>query len=270
MKRLIIKIDDRKCTGCGQCVPNCAEGALQIVDGKVRLVNEIYCDGLGACLGECPEGALVLEERDAQPFDAEATETHLGSCNGDDTGHGCPGSMHRLLKEAECHHQHQSPAGKTGEAVESILPCGCPSSSERVLDRPAQTAPADSAPAASELGHWPVQLALVSPKASFLRDSDLLISADCVPFAYADFHKNLLKGHSLLIGCPKLDDADEYVKKLALIISQNKPRSITVAHMEVGCCYGLMQIVQEAMKQAGVIIPMRTVIVSVNGELDIT
>lgn len=233
MKRLIIKIDEEKCTGCALCVPSCAEGALQIVDGKARLVSETYCDGLGACLGACPEGALTVEEKEAQPFDAEATEAYLAS-----------------LK------------------TEETMACGCPSSSERVLERPVDSLDETSPPASSQLAHWPVQLRLVSPQAPFLRESDLLVAADCVPFAYADFHRNLLKGHSLVVGCPKLDDSDAYIKKLASIITLNNLRSITVAHMEVGCCFGLTYIVREAVKQSGTKIPIQSLTVSVNGSVE--
>ncbi|MHB1125741.1 MAG: ATP-binding protein [Bacillota bacterium] len=262
MQRLMIKIDEGKCTGCGLCVPSCAEGALRIIDGKARIVNEVYCDGLGACLGDCPEGALSLEEQEVLPFDEEAVKVHLSGQTGET--HGCPSTASRVLHREESRHDHGT---KGVGSAENVLPCGCPASSERVLDRPS-TGAAAPGPVASQLAHWPVQLELVSPRAPFLRDSDLLVAADCVPFAYAGFHQNLLQGHTLLIGCPKLDDASGYVKKLAMIIAQNKPRSITVAHMEVGCCFGLTQIVQEAIKQSGVNIPMHTVIVSVDGELE--
>jgi len=276
VKRLIIKIDEEKCTGCGLCVPGCAEGALQIIDGKARLVNEIFCDGLGACLGECPEGALTLEEREALPFDEAATEAHVAKMKAGQTpSFGCPSTRERVLQPRHSHphhggHQHGGPhhhhGGHDHKEAEGTLPCGCPSSSERVLQRPVAPVAASTA-TPSQLGQWPVQLTLVSPQAPFFRESDLLVAADCVPFAYADFHQDLLIGRSLVVGCPKLDNAQAYVNKLAEIIARNNLKSITVAHMEVPCCFGMMQIVRAAMQQAGMTVPVKDVTIGVDGTI---
>lgn len=235
MKRQIVRIDEEKCNGCGACLPSCAEGALQIVNGKARLVADRLCDGLGACLGNCPQGALLIEEREAEAFDEEAVHAHL----------------------------HTQTAEQNGEQPYG---CGCPGTHTRVLA--GKSTPADAPESASEpsaLGQWPVQLKLLNPEASFLREADLLIAADCVPFAYASFHRDLLRGRALAIGCPKLDDAPAYVEKLAQIIGRNKPRSITVAYMEVPCCGGLVSIVREAARRSGYGMPVKTVKVALDG-----
>lgn len=246
MKRLIIKIDEEKCNGCGRCVPNCAEGAIKIIDGKARLVQERFCDGLGACLGHCPQDALTLEEREADNFDEAAVESHLGRST--------PAAPVTLPVAGE-------PGG-------TKLPCGCPGSMARTIERPA----AAGAPSLeghrmpSELGQWPVQLALVSPTAPYFRGADLLVAADCVPFAYAGFHRDFLRGRAVVIGCPKLDEPDLYVEKLAELISRNDLRSLTVVHMEVPCCFGLGRIVEEAVARAGKTLKVADVTIGINGE----
>jgi len=228
--RAIIRIDEEKCTGCGQCIPGCAEGALQIVDGKARLIGEIYCDGLGACLGECPERALTLEKREADPFDEEAVEALVERQHGEDSlSCGCPGSAMRTL-EADA--------------------------AERISNAPA------SAPA---LTHWPVQLMLVPPGAPFLRAVDLLICADCVPFAMPDLHARYIAGRAVLVGCPKLDDANHYRAKLEGIFREAQPKSITVLRMEVPCCGGLAQIVTEAHEVAKLSCPLKIRVVEIQG-----
>lgn len=227
--RNIIRIDEELCDGCGNCVPACEEGALQIIDGKARLVKEIYCDGLGACLGECPQGALTIEQREADGFDPEAVERHL-------TG--------------------QDAAGTTPEPAPEKLACGCPGSAMRTFapgkpaTAPVSNAKRRSAPSAtggaSALRHWPVQLMLVPVGAPFVRDADLLICADCVPFTVPDFHERYLEGRSLVVACPKLDDLDLYRRKLKDMFAASRPRSVTVLRMEVPCCGGLTQAVLEA------------------------
>ncbi len=240
--RKIISIDESKCDGCGLCIPSCEEGALQIVDGKARLVKDIYCDGLGNCLGECPSGAIELIEREAEPFNEKAVEEHL----------------------------------KSFQEEESAVQCGisCGSSAERNLEKKndrfklnAQAGPAEKSIQEAELSHWPVQLHLVNSRARFLQDSDLLIAADCVPFACADFHQKLLAGRSLLIGCPKLDDVNFYHKKLVEIFKLNSFNSITLVHMEVGCCFGLSKLVKSALLEAGSEAPLQEVIVGVDGSI---
>ncbi len=231
-KRTIIHIDEDKCNGCGLCVPNCAEGAIQIIDGKARLIADNLCDGIGACLGHCPQGALTLIEREADEFDEEAVEAHLAQKRPAFHG-GCPGSMAQSLKP----HKPQASAG-------------------------AHVAPV------SELSQWPVQLALVPSQAPFFAGADLLISADCVPFAYPDFHRKLLRGKTLLVACPKLDHVAPYVEKLAHIFAHNDINSITIARMVVPCCGGLERLVEVALQQAGRNdIPVYTIVIGLQGEL---
>ena len=251
--RKIIKIDAEKCNGCGLCVPSCAEGAIRIVDGKARLVAEKYCDGLGACLGECPEGALQVVDAEVEPFDESAAKAHVARQVVDS------GGEQNSPREAAAH------VGKS-------LPCGCPSSVMRTFGP--QTAcdkanvPMTQAGASvSALTHWPVQIHLVPPTAPFLRGADLLVAADCTPVAYPRFHDELLRGKTVLLGCPKFDDADEYVKKFAAIFTTAAIKSVTIAVMEVPCCQGLPVIVRKGMAQAGKNIPLSVVTISAQGEI---
>ena len=241
--RKIIKIDEEKCDGCGQCVPACVEGALQIIDGKARLVSEQYCDGLGACLGECPQGAITIEERVAEEFDEAAVEHHLGE-QAADTVSECPAA---------------APAG------------GCPGMAAVALSQPCvdeqPAASPEGHPSPSRLGNWPVQLRLVPVEAPYLQGARLLIAADCVPFAFADFHRRFLTGRVLLIGCPKLDDAELYRQKLAEIFTTNDIESVDILHMEVPCCFGLVRLVQLALEDSGKRIPMSVTKVGVRGEI---
>ncbi len=232
--RNIVKIDEEKCNGCGDCVTSCAEGAIEIIDGKAKLVSEIYCDGLGACLGTCPMDAITIEQRQADDFDEAATEEHLA--------------------------KQKAPAAEE--------PCGCPGQMAMNLKAPAS--PADDAPAGdipSQLGQWPVQMKLVSPNAPYFANADLLFVADCVPFAMADFHGKYLKGKNIAIGCPKLDDADLYIDKLAEIIKANNLNSLTVIHMQVPCCSGLTYIAKRAIEQAAVELPFKDVTIGLHGEV---
>ncbi len=209
--RNIVNIDEEKCNGCGQCVDACAEGAIKMINGKAKLVSEVYCDGLGACIGHCPQDAITVERRDADEFDEQATKAHLTEKKSSPLSEFvCPGIM-----------------------------------AESLIDK---TEPAEntSVPALSQLSHWPVQLKLVSPQAPYFANSDLLLVADCVPFAMGDFHNKFLKDHSIAIGCPKLDDSEYYIEKLAQIIKINKLKSLAVIHMEVPCCSGLTSIARKA------------------------
>lgn len=297
MKRLIISIDENKCTGCGLCVPGCAESALQIVDGKARLVSEALCDGMGACIEQCPYGALTVEEREAEEFDPEAVEAFRRAQQeqagktpvAGNISTGAGGHVHHISPEPDGAAGEASMAGAAGSgalatsgahpeagvegAEDEPLACGCPASSTRVIERnplpTTQELNSGHRPVVSQLAQWPVQLALVSPKAPFFREADLLVSADCVPFAYAGFHQDLLRGRALVVGCPKLDDARAYVEKLAAIIAMNNLQGITVAHMEVGCCYGLERIVREAVARAGAKVPVKSLVVTVDGEVEI-
>jgi Fe-S-cluster-containing hydrogenase component 2 len=239
IKRKIIQIDEEKCDGCGLCVPSCAEGAIQIVNGKARLVSERYCDGLGACLGECPKGALQVVERDADDFDGKAAGEHL----------------------------------KKGPSPPPmpVLACGCPSTRIQSFGEPATceeaNKPVSHTGSASTLSHWPVQITLVPPTAPFLQGAHLLVAADCTPFVYPDFHRNFLKGKVLMVGCPKLDDAEAYVQKFTDVFRTANIRSVTVLTMEVPCCQGLPIIVKKGMEAAGVDVPVNQVVVSVRGKI---
>lgn len=244
--RKIVNIDEDLCDGCGECVPSCAEGALQIVDGKARLVKDIYCDGLGACLGQCPHDAITIEEREAPAFDEAATEVHL-----------------EKLKLAE----QKKPEIK----AQPDLPCGCPGSAMKSFKPVAGAAPF-AAPVgqpvpgqASALNHWPIQLMLVPAAAPFLKQTDLLICADCVPFAVPDFHSKFLEGRSVLVGCPKLDNNDFYREKLAEIFATAQPTSINVLRMEVPCCGGIAQAVLEARDKAAVHMPVVVHTIGIRG-----
>ena len=236
--RKIVRIDEDLCDGCGECVPACEEGAIQLVDGKARLVSEVYCDGLGACLGECPQGAISIEEREAEDFDEAAVSAHLAHVRG--------------------------PSDPQPD-----LECGCPGSAVRTM-RPA---PGRAAPCPtyegepSELRNWPVQIKLVPVRAPFLDRADVLVAADCVPFAYRGFHHDFLRGRTLLVGCPKLDDAGFYVEKLAQMFVANDVRSVEVAIMEVPCCMGMDHIVSRAIQASGKRIPYRLTVVGVGGEI---
>lgn len=216
--RNVVKIDHVKCNGCGLCVTACAEGAMAVVDGKARLVSEIYCDGLGACVGHCPQGAISVEQREAAAFDEEVTQIHLArqkTSAQTQASAMCPGLMAHVF-------------GPSPEATHS-----------------------DYGSVPSQLGHWPVQLKLVSPGAPYFKEADLLLTADCVPFAMGDFHARFLKDHSLVVGCPKLDDAPFYIDKLASILTTGTICSLTVVHMEVPCCSGLTRIASEAIRKSG-------------------
>ena len=244
--RKIIQIDEELCNGCGNCVPSCAEGALEIVDGKARVIADFYCDGLGACLGECPTGALTIQEREADEFDEHAVE--------------------KLLTEKKM----EEPSART------ILPMaagGCPSS--RMMQSFAPTAAgagsgspaATGAPAESALSHWPIQIMLVPPTAPFLRGADLLVLADCVPVAFPTLHRDFLQGKAVMMGCPKFDNTQAYIEKFAQIARHSGIRSITAVVMEVPCCAALPVIVQKGLKLAGATIPMEEVVISVRGKI---
>ena len=229
--RNIVQIDEKKCNGCGLCIPNCAEGALQIVDGKARLVKDVYCDGLGACLGKCPQDAITIIQREAKEFDKEAAEEHMKKQQ--PASHmACPSTK---------------PAQFESEQKEEVA-----------LNRLERMQ--------SRISNWPYQLKLLPPNAPFFENADLLIAADCVPFAYADFHEDMLKNRILAIGCPKLDDVSLYRNKLAAIFRESNIRSITVVNMEVPCCFGLKRIVQEAMELAGKNVPLTQETISIKGE----
>ncbi len=238
MKRDILRIDEELCNGCGQCIPNCHEGALKIINGKARLISEVMCDGLGACIGHCPEGAITIESREAEPYDEK--------------------KVIEMIKNRE-HQDHQHQQSESG----------CPGSRERVIEK------SDSGDnltvtteQTSELRHWPVQMHLLNPNAPFLRGSDLLLAADCVAFSLGNFHSRYLKGKSLAIACPKLDHGLEtYVEKLTGMIDIAKVNTITVMMMEVPCCGGLMQMVKAALAGASRKVPVKQLIISLSGSV---
>jgi Pyruvate/2-oxoacid:ferredoxin oxidoreductase delta subunit len=248
MIRDIVEIDEEKCDGCGLCIPSCAEGALYLESGQARLRSDALCDGLGACLGGCPRGALRVTKREAVRFDeaaAHAAAAHSPPpAHPDDvSGRGCPGSRPRLLQPAEAAPAGRRPAfAVLAEAPPPLVPQG-----------------------GSRLGQWPVQLHLVSPGAPYLRGSDILLAADCVPFAYARFHEELLAGRRVLVGCPKLDDLAAYAEKLTQIFRAAAPRSVTVAKMEVPCCSAIAVVARQALAAAGVSAPFEVVTVGIAG-----
>lgn len=243
--RKIIKIDEELCDGCGNCVPACAEGALEIIDGKARVIADIYCDGLGACLGECPQGALTIEERLADDFDEHAVEQMLNE-----------------KKEAQASPAHTIlPMGAGGcPSARMVRSFGSPDA------EPGGTA-VDGEPVASALSHWPVQIMLVPPTAPFLKGADLLVMADCVPVAFPTLHRDFLKGRRVMLGCPKFDNVQAYIDKFAQIGRESGIRSITSVVMEVPCCASLPAIVRKGMEIAGAKIPMEEVVISVRGKI---
>jgi NAD-dependent dihydropyrimidine dehydrogenase PreA subunit len=237
IKRKIIQIEEDKCNGCGSCVINCAEGALAIVDGKAKVISDNLCDGLGACIGECPQDALHIIEREAEAFDESAVEEHL-------------------REHADAPKENESACGCPSAQIQSFGPC------ERA-NQPVR----HDAETGSALTHWPVQIRLVPPNAPFLKGADLLVAADCVPVAFPSFHRDLLQGKTMLLGCPKFDDAPAYVEKFSAIFKTAGIKSVTVAVMEVPCCGGLPRIVQKALQESGVQIPFHQVVVSTRGRI---
>jgi Pyruvate/2-oxoacid:ferredoxin oxidoreductase delta subunit len=282
MKRKIISIDDNKCTGCGECIPDCPEGALQLIDGKARLVSDLFCDGLGACIGTCPQGAISVIEREAKAYDEKTVMENI-------VRQGAP-----VIK---AHLEHLAVHGQTklyDEAIEYLqerkiaIPdndrpachpkpahvgnspfATCPGSAARSIPR--NTSSPHRQPSEnieSELRQWPVQFKLLNTAAQYFDNADLLISADCVPFAYAGFHAELLRGRIVIIFCPKLDaDIDEYIMKLSEIFSTHTVKSITVAHMEVPCCGGVRHVVDQALERSARKIPVIEKTITIQGEV---
>lgn len=287
MKRDIIKIDEEKCNGCGVCVPNCHEGALQVIDGKVRLISDLMCDGLGACIGHCPEGAITIEQRECEPYDEikvmeimvpkgfNTVVAHLKHLKGhNETGFLKQGmgylvqNAHKLTFKIEAVNNavHQ----KENTSEESGCNEGCPGSKTVVFIPSDIQMDTDKINGSlqSQLRQWPVQLHLINPGASYFIGSDLLVAADCTAFSLGDFHQNWLKGKSLVIACPKLDQGKEiYLQKLITLIESSKVNTITVLIMEVPCCGGLLNIVEMAVQRAGRKVPVKAVTISIKGEI---
>ncbi len=284
MKRKIISIDEDRCTGCGECIPDCPEGALQLIDGKARLVSDLFCDGLGACMGTCPVGAISVVEREAEPYDENVV-------------------MANIVRQGKnviiAHLEHLASHGETdlyNQAIEYLIehglpipdhnPAGCSPKPEERGKNPFATCPgtaaqsierdvhdggprAPSGDASSELRQWPVQLSLLNASNPYFDNADLLIAADCVPFAYAGFHTEFLQGKILVIFCPKLDsDIDGYITKLAEIFSLHTIKSITIARMEVPCCGGVRRVVDQALKQSGKSIPVTEKTITIRGGIE--
>jgi len=277
-RRKIIDIDEEKCTGCAECIPNCPEGALQVIDGKARLVSDLFCDGLGACVGHCPTGAMQVVERPAEDYDESRVMENIVKAG--------PNTIAAHLKHLKDHgaydyydaavaylKQHDLPLPSTRSLDPSTprpvstLACGCPGSAVRDLPPAAPRSLDPSIPRSlSSLRNWPIQITLVPPSAPYLKGADLLISADCVGSSHPNFHDELLQGRVLLIGCPKLDDADAYLEKLTEMFKISTPKSVLVAHMTVPCCFGMVQVVREAIKASGKTIPFAEVTIGLDGK----
>ncbi len=245
--RDIVRIDEELCDGCGVCVPSCAEGAIEIKDGKAVLVAEKYCDGLGACLGQCPKDAITVIKREADAFDEEAVEERL----------------EELQKGEQEDNVPSKPLPNLG--------CGCPGSAMATF-APAKSGPKPKAEVSeisgtSALSNWPIQIRLIPPHAPFLKGADLLVAADCAPAAYPALHQDLLPGKVIMLGCPKFDDIQDYVQRFVEIFNQAGINSVTVLSMEVPCCAGLADIVRQAMHVSGKRIPYQELIISRQGEV---
>lgn len=267
--RKIVEIDDSKCTGCGECIPNCMEGALQIIDGKARLLSDYFCDGLGACLGHCPMDAITVEEREAEEYSEQKVMEKIIT-QGENTliahlSHLKDHNETGLLKEAIDYLKEKNMKIPTYEK-EKTMHQGCPGSREVNIHR-SESDSMGSISSTSELTQWPIQMHLVSPRAPFFNNSHLLIAASCSAFSFGGFHRELLHGKKLVIACPKLDRTEPYLEKLTEIFKNNNIKSVTVAIMEVPCCGGLHHLVQEAIAQSGKNIPLILETISINGEI---
>jgi len=300
MKRDILKIDEELCNGCGQCVPNCHEGALQVIDGKVRMVSELMCDGLGACIGHCPEGAITIERREAEPY-SEIKVMEQMKNKGKNTviahlkhlkDHGETGYVQEGVKYLKENHNELNfnldevinEVHNHGKIMTSAVPeaamlsgvagshhghngGGCPGSRAMVIERNEPDNFKEES-GKSELRQWPVQMHLINPNAPYFRNSDLLLAADCVAYSLGGFHSRYLKGRSLAIACPKLDHGmDIYLEKIKALIEVAKVNTITVMIMEVPCCGGLLQMVKSASASASRKVPVKLMIVGITGDV---
>lgn len=276
--RKIIKIDEDICNGCGNCIPNCPEGALQVIDGKARLISDLFCDGLGACIGECPIEAIKVVQREAEPYNEtkvmenitrqgkNVIAAHLKHLR----NHGETGLYNEALeylKNNNIEIAEDVEVNSKNSENEDRLPCGCPGSVVMDLRGEEPCEAVKPAVRVSKLRQWPVQIMLVPSTAPYLKDADLLIAADCVPFAYEGFHEDFLENKALLIGCPKLDDSEFYMKKFTEIFRLNDIKSVTVVHMEVPCCFGMLSIVKQAVKDSGKDIPVKAVNIGIRGNI---
>jgi ferredoxin len=272
MLRKIVNIDENLCDGCGDCVPSCQEGALQIIDGKARLISDLFCDGLGACIGHCPQGAITIEVREAEPYnETKVMETIVKGGPNVIKAH-----LEHLIDHNEMKYFQEALNFLAANGIENPIKekaiknkqevCGCPGAREMSFEAEEKTDD-ETGNRKSQLRQWPVQLHLVSPYASYFQNSDLLLAADCCAFAYGDFHKDFMKGKSLAIACPKLDgNQGVYFDKLTAMIKESNLKSITVLVMQVPCCSGLYQLAAEAIRESGREIPLKVVVIGINGE----
>jgi len=276
MKRKIIEIDQDKCIGCGVCIPNCPEGAIQMIDGKARLISDLFCDGLGACLGHCPVSAITIEEREAEPYDERKVMENIIRQG--------PNTIKAHLEHLESHGQKEFLGAaldvlkakgienplenkETGMKHEHMHE-GCPGSRSMNFTRPGERKSDESGTRESQLTHWPIQLHLLSPQAPHYKGQDVLLAADCTAFSLGDFHKDFLKGKALAIACPKLDDGQEiYLRKIVSLIDDAEINTLTVMIMEVPCCMGLFRLAREAAQQAKRKIPIKLVVVGIQGDI---
>ncbi len=268
MKRQIIQIDESKCNGCGLCIPNCPEGALQVIDGKVRLISDLFCDGLGACIGHCPEGAITIEEREAEAYDENKVMKNIIP-QGKNV---IIAHLRHLMEHGE--KEYLQKALDTLKEENIMIPeeryNGCPGTKSINLseNNAENNREPDTGPVRSELINWPVQMHLISPRAPYFKGKDVLLSADCAAYSLGDFHRRYLKGKSLIIACPKLDTGQEiYLEKLTALIDMAKINTLTVMTMEVPCCNGLLNLAQRAVAGAEGKIPLKWIVVSVGGEV---
>ena len=249
VKRKIINIDESLCDGCELCIPSCPEGALQIIDGKARLVKESFCDGLGACLGDCPTGALTITEVTADEYDHSGVVNHL---------------QMNAPEKVNAHIRHLT-QNKDMSRYKNTGIGGCPSSTVMSFET-MQSAPKVRRNV-SQLQQWPIQLHLLPPNAPYFKNANIVLVADCVPFAYSDFHSDFMAGNAIAIGCPKLDDADAYIAKISRIFELSDPKSIKVVVMEVPCCSGLVSIAGQAANSAKITIPIEVIVIGIRGNI---
>lgn len=280
MKRKIIEINEDKCTGCGLCIPDCPEGALQIIDGKARLISDLFCDGLGACVGACPEGAMQVVEREAEPYNERIVMQNIVKAG----ANTIKAHLEHLKEHGEMKFFEQAVeylvengikvpklADKgTAEEQQDKMPCGCPGSNIRTLktEKPAAETAPKRTNLKSQLRQWPVQLHLINPNAQYLENADILLAADCTPFAYANFHQRFIKDKIAITLCPKLDDSmQQYLEKLQAIIEKHNIRSITVVRMEVPCCSGIVKLAEQAIRASGKTVLMKEYIIGIEGDI---
>jgi ferredoxin len=273
-KRKIIKIDEEKCNGCGLCIPNCPEGALQIIDGKARLVSDLCCDGLGACLGHCPEGAITIEEREAEPYNENKVMENIVKSG--------PNVITAHLKHLKEHGEEEFLKQALNYLKENRIEIpreeilsphhhahgGCPGAKAMEFSKDKKEKVEETGKRESQLSQWPIQLHLISPLAPYFKGKDLLLAADCVAYAVGNFHKDYLKGKSLTIACPKLDEGmDIYLEKIVALIDQSKINTLTVMTMEVPCCGGLLQLAKQAATKSSRKVPIKSIVVSLQGDI---